>query len=125
MLRRMFALTLPLLAAPVWAGDKRGEEVFNQTCIVCHDTGILNAPRISDGKRWGRLVAEGLDDLAVAALGGVRQMPPKGANPNLSDLEVVRAVVWMANRHGAGFAEPTLAQVERWRQKADQRRKKS
>ena len=33
-------------------------------------------------------------------------MPPKGGNTNLADVEVQRAVVYMANRAGANFKEP-------------------
>lgn len=120
----LFALSLAVTASPaLLAADKSGEEVYNQTCIVCHGTGLLGAPRLSDGKRWRKLAAEGQDDLARSALGGIRQMPAKGNNPNLSDLEVVRAMVWMANQHGAGFAEPTEAAVRQWRAQVDRRKK--
>jgi cytochrome c len=33
-------------------------------------------------------------------------MPPRGGNTNLSDIEVARAVVYMANKSGASFKEP-------------------
>jgi cytochrome c5 len=33
-------------------------------------------------------------------------MPAKGGNPDLDDLEVARAVVYMANQSGAKFKEP-------------------
>ena len=33
-------------------------------------------------------------------------MPAKGGNPALSDLEVERAVVFMANKSGGSLAEP-------------------
>jgi cytochrome c551/c552 len=33
-------------------------------------------------------------------------MPPKGGNPDLADIEVQRAVVYMTNRSGANFKEP-------------------
>ena len=62
--------------------------------------------------------------LVPAALAGVRKMPAKGGNPELSDLEVARAVIHMANAGGGRFAEPTSTDLARWRQKADKRRKK-
>jgi cytochrome c5 len=103
--------------------EKRGEEVYQQTCIVCHGSGLLGAPRLSDGKRWRKLVSEGLDDLVPAALGGIRQMPARGGNPNLSDADVARAVVWMVNQHGAQAVEPDEAAVARWRRLADRHKK--
>jgi hypothetical protein len=33
-------------------------------------------------------------------------MPAKGGNPDLDDVEVARAVVYMANKGGAKFKEP-------------------
>jgi cytochrome c5 len=36
-------------------------------------------------------------------------MPPKGGNTSLSDAEVARAVVWMANQSGAKFKESPAA----------------
>lgn len=114
----MLVITLPAIAT-----EKSGEEVFNQTCIVCHGTGLLGAPRITDNKRWKKLVSEGMDDLVPAALNGVRNMPPKGNNPNLSDKEVANAVIWMSNQHGANLQPATPAQIEHWRHLANNRKK--
>jgi cytochrome c5 len=114
---------LGLASTALFAADKPGAQVYNETCIVCHDTGILHAPRMSDAKRWQKLVQEGLDELVPAALAGIRHMPPKGANPNLSDQEVANAVVWMVNQHGGQFSVPTPEQVKAWRARADRRKK--
>jgi hypothetical protein len=51
-------------------------------------------------------------------------MPARGGNPALSDGEVAGAVIHMANAGGGRFAEPTPADLARWRQKADRRLKK-
>lgn len=121
---RPLAILLLLLALPAAADDaKSGAAVYESTCHECHATGKDNAPRFGDAKAWRKLVREGLNDLVPAALGGIRKMPPKGGNPDLSDLEVARAVVFMANAGGGKFAEPGVADVERWRRKADSRRK--
>jgi cytochrome c5 len=112
-------------AAPaVQAEDRDGEAVYNCTCIVCHGNGLLGAPKLGDKKRWAKLIREGLDDLAPSALGGEDAMPPKGNNPNLSDMEVARATVFMANAAGGEFAEPSAADVTRWRELADRRQEK-
>lgn len=115
----LFIVSLLASSPLAVAAEKSGEEVFNQTCIVCHGTGLLGAPKISDGKRWRKLAAEGLDDLVPSALHGIRNMPAKGNNPHLSDREVAKAVVWMSNQHGGNFSEPNQEQVRKWRAKAD------
>jgi cytochrome c5 len=85
---------------------KSGEEVYKQTCAACHATGALNAPKTGDKAAWGPHVKEGLEHLVESAIKGINQMPPRGGNPDLSDLEVARAVVFMANQSGANFKEP-------------------
>ncbi len=114
--------SLASLALPALAEEKNGAHVYETVCSECHGSGKLDAPRLGDTKRWGKLVREGLDDLVPAALRGIRKMPALGGNPQLSDLEVARAVVFMANAGGGKFAEPTAADAARWRKKAGARK---
>ena len=116
---RCLPLGLCLIAVGAQAADMTGEEVYRQTCNSCHGKGRYEAPRFGDKKRWKKLIDKGLDELVPNALKGVRNMPAKGDNPDYSDLEVARAVVYMANVGGGQFAAPTAAQVENWRRKAD------
>ena len=37
------------------------------------------------------------------ATNGIRAMPPRGGNPDLSDIEMSRVVAYMANAAGASF----------------------
>jgi len=120
---RLLPILFLAFSLPLAAEEKTGAEVYQATCHECHAAGQLNAPRYGDGKAWGKLVREGLNDLVPSALAGLRKMPAKGGNPALSDLEVARAVIFMANAGGGKFADPTPADVERWRRKADARRK--
>lgn len=91
------------------AGAKSGEEVYKTVCAACHGTGALNAPKTGDKAAWGKLIAQGLDTLSKHAIAGIRQMPARGGNPDLSDIEVARAIVFMANQSGASFKEPAAA----------------
>lgn len=85
---------------------KSGEEIYKAVCMACHAAGVLNAPKIGDKAVWAKLIADGLDTIAAVAIKGVRQMPPRGGNPDLSDLDMRRAIVYMANQSGAGWKEP-------------------
>ncbi len=86
--------------------EKSGEEVVKGVCTPCHGAGLLNAPKIGDKAGWAPRVAQGDATLISHALKGIRAMPARGGNAELSDLEVSRATVWMANQAGAGFKEP-------------------
>lgn len=82
---------------------KSGAEVYEHYCAACHATGQLNAPKLGDRKAWRPLIAEGQRMLERTAIRGIRKMPPKGGHPELSDLEVKRAVAFMANSAGGRF----------------------
>jgi cytochrome c5 len=88
------------------AGGKSGEEVVKGTCAACHQTGVAGAPKIGDKAAWAPRIKEGVSALVKDAINGIRGMPPKGGNPSLTDDEVARAVVFMANQGGAKFKEP-------------------
>ena len=88
------------------AGPRSGEEIYKAVCSACHATGAANAPKFGDKGKWAPLLEEGQKQLVETAIKGVRAMPPRGGNPGLSDLEVERAGVFIANGAGGKFKEP-------------------
>ena len=86
--------------------EKSGKEIVDAVCGACHATGVLNAPKIGDKAAWAPHFGAGLDHLTQNAIKGVRQMPPRGGSPDLTDIEIARAVAYMANQSGANFKEP-------------------
>jgi cytochrome c5 len=89
-------------------GQKTGKQIVDSTCSACHATGALNAPKIGDAAAWGPRIGQGFEHLTQMAITGIRAMPPKGGNPQLTDQEVARAVAFMANQAGAKFTEPPV-----------------
>jgi len=89
--------------------DKSGKEVVEAVCGACHATGVLNAPKIGDKAAWGKLIAQGLPRITQTAIKGIRQMPARGGNPDLSDIEIERATVYMADQSGGKWIEPISA----------------
>lgn len=83
-----------------------GQQVYESTCTACHAAGVAGAPKLGDQGAWAPLIAKGYDDMVEKAITGVGAMPPKGGNTALSDFEIARAVVYMANESGASFDEP-------------------
>ena len=97
--------------APEGDGDlelKTGEEVYNSTCATCHAEGISGAPKFGDADAWAPYIDGGYNELLEVALNGRGAMPAKGGNTSLDDLEVERAMVYMANAAGADFDEPDV-----------------
>jgi cytochrome c5 len=84
---------------------KAGEEVFKAQCSACHLTGAAGAPKFQDAAAWAARIATGYDALLNSALKGKNAMGPQGGG-DFSDVEIGRAVVYMANAGGAKFEEP-------------------
>lgn len=86
--------------------ERSGKEVFETSCFACHGSGAGGAPKIGDKQAWAKRTAQGLTSLTASALKGIRQMPPHGGNPALTDTEIERAITYMVNQSGGNWTEP-------------------
>ena len=86
---------------------KSGEQVYAAQCTACHTAGVLGSPKLGDVEAWGPRIKTGYEALLHSAVAGKGQMAPQGGG-DYSDFEIGRAVVYMANRSGAKFAEPAM-----------------
>jgi cytochrome c5 len=84
---------------------KSGEDVFKGQCTACHTAGVVGAPKFADAAAWAPRIATGFDALLNSALKGKNAMPAQGGG-GYQDLEIARAVVYMANAGGAKFEAP-------------------
>ena len=82
-----------------------GEQVYAARCTACHAGGLAGAPKFADKAAWAPRLGQGYDVLLTHALKGKGAMAAQGGGEQ-SDLEIGRAVVYMANAGGAKFAEP-------------------
>lgn len=96
---------LAAAAAGAAAGNRSGEQIYKASCAACHDTGVANAPKLGDKAAWAPRIALKLDGLLKSAIAGKNAMPPKGGS-DANDVELTRAIAYMANKAGAGFKEP-------------------
>jgi len=94
------------LSASNLALAQSGENTYKQVCASCHGSGVLNAPKFGDKVKWAPLIAEGQATLTAHAYFGVRAMPPKGGNPNLSIEGFSDALVYMVNNSGGNWKTP-------------------
>jgi cytochrome c5 len=100
------AMILASAAAAAQAVERSGKDVVAASCVTCHGSGANGAPKIGDSKAWAKRAKQGLASLTASALKGIRQMPPHGGNPNLTDTEIERAITYMVNQSGGRWIEP-------------------
>ena len=102
--------TVIIAEASAPKGSMTGEQVYAQICKTCHEAGLAGAPKAGDKAAWQPRIAQGEKTLLQHAIAGFQGksgvMPPKGGNADLTDDEVHRAVVYLANQVGAGWKEP-------------------
>ncbi len=77
------------------AGASKSAEDLYTACAVCHNTGILNSPKLGDKAGWGTRVAKGVDALYASAINGINGMPPKGGRADYSDDDIKKVVDYM------------------------------
>ena len=93
------------------ASAQSGENTYKQVCVSCHGSGVLNAPKFGDKAKWAPLIAEGQVTLTAHAYVGVRAMPPKGGNPNLTVEAFSDALVYIVNNSGGKWTSPDAKTV--------------
>ena len=103
---KLSAVVIALLSIAGLANAQSGENTYKQVCANCHGAGVLNAPKFGDKAKWAPLIAEGQVTLTAHAYFGVRGMPPKGGNPNLSVEGFSDALVYMVNNSGGNWKSP-------------------
>jgi len=107
--------TVVIADASAPKGNLTGEQVYAQVCKTCHEPGIAGAPKIGDKAAWTPRLAQGENTVVQHAVAGFQGktgvMPPKGGNTDLTDVEVHRAVVYLANQAGGNWKEPPATAV--------------
>jgi cytochrome c5 len=90
------------IVAAASSPGRDGQQVYQVSCVACHDAGIAGAPKLGDKGQWAKRIAKGLDTLYASAVNGVQgsagAMPAKGGNPALSNAEVKAAVDYIVAR---------------------------
>ncbi len=78
----------------VASASKSAEDLYT-ACAACHDSGVLNAPKIGDKAGWTARVSKGADALYSSAINGIGAMPAKGGRADYSDDEIKKVVDYM------------------------------
>jgi cytochrome c5 len=89
----LLALATMGLAQGAMAAD--GKAVYEQTCAMCHASGVANAPKFGDKAAWAPRVATGKSALVASVTNGKGAMPPKGGNAALTQGDLDAAVDYL------------------------------
>ena len=84
---------------------KSGDAVYAAQCAACHTSGAAGAPKLGDAAAWSPRIKTGYPALLNSALKGKNAMAAQAGGEH-GDVEIGRAVVYMANAAGAKFADP-------------------
>lgn len=95
-------------------GDRDGEWVFENVCTQCHasDSTTLDSPKLGNEAEWAPRIAKGMEALLESATEGLNTMPARGGRSDLTDEELERAIVYMANQSGGNFPDPDAEEEE-------------
>ena len=86
------SLPVPQAGAETLAAiNPAGEKLYKSACVVCHASGVANAPRLGDKQAWSPFIAQGADALLATVLKGKGAMPPRGGSS--ADEPTLRAAV--------------------------------
>ena len=81
-----------------------GEQIYKAYCHACHSKGAAGAPKVGDKEAWAPRIETGVGGMLYAVINGKNAMPPRaGITDVVTDEELRRAVVFMANKSGANF----------------------
>lgn len=76
----------------------QGRAVYEANCAVCHDNGVMDAPKPGDAAAWRLRLSAGFDVVLHHAIEGVKGMPARGGNQSLIDNDVANATAFMAEQ---------------------------
>lgn len=83
------------------AGEIRtGKQVYDSACAGCHASGVLQAPKLGSKTDWESRENQGFKVLVSHAIKGFKNMPAKGGNPTIKDMEIENAVSYMLAASG-------------------------
>lgn len=79
---------------------RSGKQIYDAVCTSCHQSGVLNAPKVGVADDWKPRMTGGFDGLVAGGTNGKGAMPPKGGDASLGDLDMQKVVAYMLKESG-------------------------
>ncbi len=77
------------------AGPKSGADIYNASCVACHGSGVLGAPKLQDAGDWAPRMEKGFDTVWENAINGINAMPAMGTCGSCSNDDIKAAIEYM------------------------------
>jgi cytochrome c5 len=90
----IFSLLL-LAGLPTNLFSKSAQEIYEEGCAMCHDSGLAGAPIMGNKGQWEVRQAKGYEMLVNNAYNGINGMPAKGLCADCTKEEIGIAVQYM------------------------------
>ena len=81
-------------AEPEVLAADAGAKLYESNCKVCHEAGLLNAPKYGDKAAWAARLSKGKDTLHIHSAKGFKNMPAQ-VTDKISEAQVYAAVDYM------------------------------
>lgn len=95
------------------ARPRSGEAIYTGICSACHEHGVAHAPKFGDRAAWVPLIEEGQHVVTAEAWVGVRAMPPRAGQDDITLAEFARGAAYMARKAGADWPDPDAKRLAR------------
>lgn len=80
-------------------GEFSAEQVYTQSCAMCHATGMAGAPKFGDADAWsGRIAAKGFETVVKNSITGINAMPAKGMCMTCTDENMTALVEYISGQ---------------------------
>ena len=74
-----------------------GSVFYKQACYACHDSGLVNAPRLGDKLAWETRKTQAIDTLTQTVISGKGAMPPRGGT-RYTDAQIKKIIKFMLSK---------------------------
>ena len=83
---------------------RSGQEVYDQVCASCHDTGAAGSPLLDATDEWEqRLDERGFDGIVQSVIDGMGAMPARGGDSDATDDELEASVKYILEEAGVSW----------------------
>ncbi len=98
---KLFVFILGLIVISTALADasaiKKGSSLYKKVCFSCHDSGLVNAPRLGDKIAWNQRIAKSVDTLTQIVISGKNAMPPRGGS-QYTDVQIKQVILFMISK---------------------------